>query len=199
MPRLQLRYSLILLASTWAPLRAQDPAKQATVDPQYAKVTNERAEKIVAQLGIENREDSLRVRDLIAGWYRTLSALHDARDRKTLAADKAAEQQLAAHRRFIAQLETELTHEQVEQVKDGLTYGVVPLTYGVYLQMFPELTEADKREIKAQLLEAREFALDGGSSDEKHAWFGKYKGRINNYLSQAGYDLKAAEQNLRNR
>ena len=25
---------------------------------------------------------------------------------------------------------------------------------------------------------------------KKHAWFGKYKGRINNYLSAAGYDLK---------
>ncbi len=33
------------------------------------------------------------------------------------------------------------------------------------------------------LWEAREHAIDGGSSEEKHAWFGKYKGRIiNNYL-----------------
>ncbi|MNR53744.1 hypothetical protein D3C85_1738080 [compost metagenome] len=31
--------------------------------------------------------------------------------------------------------------------------------------------------------------MDGGSSKEKHAWFGKYKGRINNYLSKEGYDL----------
>ncbi|HNZ81766.1 MAG TPA: DUF3826 domain-containing protein, partial [Bacteroidales bacterium] len=23
----------------------------------------------------------------------------------------------------------------------------------------------------------------------KHAWFGKYKGRINNYLSKRGYNL----------
>jgi hypothetical protein len=32
--------------------------------------------------------------------------------------------------------------------------------------------------------------MDAGSSDEKHKWFGKYKGRINNYLSSRGYDLK---------
>jgi hypothetical protein len=32
--------------------------------------------------------------------------------------------------------------------------------------------------------------MDAGSSDEKHKWFGKYKGRINNYLSAAGYDMK---------
>jgi hypothetical protein len=40
------------------------------------------------------------------------------------------------------------------------------------------------------LVEARELAMDEGSSDAKHAVFGKYKGRINNYLSAAGYDMK---------
>ena len=40
------------------------------------------------------------------------------------------------------------------------------------------------------LVEAREHAMDAESSEKKHGWFGKYKGRINNYLSAAGYDLK---------
>ena len=31
---------------------------------------------------------------------------------------------------------------------------------------------------------------------EKHGWFGKYKGRINNYLSKAGYDMKKAERDM---
>jgi hypothetical protein len=85
----------------------------------------------------------------------------------------------------------------VDQVKDGLTYGVLPLTYGVYLKMYPDLTEEQKVQIKTWLVEARELAMDGGSAQEKHAVFGKYKGRINNYLSRAGYDAKAAERNLR--
>ena len=38
--------------------------------------------------------------------------------------------------------------------------------------------------------------MDAGSSDEKHAWFGKYKGKINNYLAAAGYNMKQAEKNL---
>ena len=38
--------------------------------------------------------------------------------------------------------------------------------------------------------------MDAGTSEEKHAIFGKYKGRINNYLSKAGYDMKQAEKNL---
>lgn len=180
----------VLLAYGMALTRAEEP----TVDPQYLQVTNQRADKIVATLEIADAAESLQVRDLVAGWYRTLSKIHDARDAKSLTTEQAAEQQLAAHRRFIAQLETRLTHEQVDKVKDGLTYGVAPLTYRTYQELLPQLTDEQKREILANLLEAREFALDAGSSDEKHAWFGKYKGRINNYLSKAGYDLKQAER-----
>jgi len=32
--------------------------------------------------------------------------------------------------------------------------------------------------------------MDAESSDKKHAWFGKYKGRINNYLSNEGINMK---------
>jgi hypothetical protein len=39
------------------------------------------------------------------------------------------------------------------------------------------------------LVQAREEAMDDGSSDEKHATFGRYKGKINNYLSKEGYDV----------
>lgn len=187
--------SLVFCTCLVATLQAQEPV----IDAEYVRVTNDRADKIVATLDIEDDADSVHVRDLIARWYRTVSRIDDQLAASVLSPEKAAEGQLAAHRRFVAQLESQLAPEQVEKVKDGLTYGVVPLTYGVYVKMIPELTDEQKREIKAQLLEAREFALDAGSSDEKHAWFGKYKGRINNYLSKAGYDLKAAEKNLRNR
>ena len=43
-------------------------------------------------------------------------------------------------------------------------------------------------------MESREHAMGAGTSQEKHAWFGKYKGKMNNYLSGRGYDLKQAEQ-----
>ena len=104
---------------------------------------------------------------------------------------------VALHRRFVARLAVELAPDQVGRVKDGLTYGVVPITYAAYRKLLPDLTDEQAREVLANLLEAREYAMDAGSSEEKHAWFGKYKGRINNYLSRAGYDLKAAEQAAR--
>ena len=49
--------------------------------------------------------------------------------------------------------------------------------------------EEEKAKIMAWLVEAREFAMDAENSNKKHAAFGKYKGRINNYLSKRGYDL----------
>jgi hypothetical protein len=60
--------------------------------------------------------------------------------------------------------------------------------------MLPDLTEEQISQIETWLLEAREIAMDQGSSDAKHAVFGKYKGRINNYLSGEGYDLNKASK-----
>ncbi len=179
-----------------------------TAEPteEYVRVTNERAAKIVAPLKITDAEQAQRVTDVIAQQYRDLSAIHDARDAALKADPKPTEVHATAlraeadakiiglHRRFVARLGVDLTPEQVDAVKDGLTYGVVRVTYARYLELLPDLTTDQRREILANLLEAREYAMDAGSSDEKHAWFGKYKGRINNFLSKAGYDLKAAEK-----
>ena len=81
--------------------------------------------------------------------------------------------------------------EQVEQVIDGMTYGVVQVTYQSHLDMIPSLTEEEKLQLMAWLKEARELAVDAENSNKKHGVFGKYKGRYNNYLTRRGYDLKA--------
>ena len=68
--------------------------------------------------------------------------------------------------------------------------GVVQVTYQAHIDMIPTLTAEEKQQIMLWLKEARELALDAESSKKKHEVFGKYKGRINNYLTQRGYDLK---------
>jgi len=170
------------VASAIPTTHAEDPAAK------HLKVLTERAAKIVATLQLGDAEQGARVRDLIAQQYLALGNLHDAGNSEPTELD-------ALHRRFLARLGAELTPEQVDAVKDGMTYGVVSITLNAYQELLPQLTAEQRREIHAQLLEAREYAMDAGSSDAKHAMFGKYKGRINNYLSQAGYDLKQAEQN----
>lgn len=180
----------------------------------YTRTINERADKIVAPLALDDADKATRVRDLVVAQYRGLREIHDARDAKLAQAPQGAGDNAVAeawkslarkeadlkvfplHRAFIARLEAELTPEQVNQVKDGMTYGVVPLTFKRYNELLPNLTVEQRATVLANLLEAREYAMDGGSSDEKHAWFGKYKGRINNFLSAAGYNMKQAEQDL---
>lgn len=203
---------LATLIGATAAARAQPPVDAPGEDPEaaYTRVIHQRADRIVAQLGIDDAAQATRVRDLIAAQYRNLREIHDARDAQLAAVkqdtrgagrirEAANLQQFALHRTFLAQLATELTAAQIDQVKDGLTYGVLPATYHQYLELLPDLTPELKKRIRAHLIEAREYAMDAGSSEEKHGWFRKYKGRINNNLSAAGYDLKQAEQQWRKR
>lgn len=180
---------------------------QSGVDPEYVKVTNERAQKIVDDLKLKSKEDQLAVRDIIAEQYRSLSKIQEARDAKIAeikknTTDKAKQEKateklknstdkkiLSLHKAYLNKLSKKLTNSQIVQVKDGMTYGVLPITVLGYNDMLPNLTDVQKKYIYDALVEAREHAMDGGTSKEKHAWFGKYKGRINNYLSKEGYDL----------
>jgi hypothetical protein len=94
------------------------------------------------------------------------------------------------HQSFIAQLTPLVSEKQLELIKDGITYRIFPITYAAYLDMIPTLQENQKSKIFEWLKDARELAMDGESSEKKHAIFGKFKGRINNYLSSEGYNLK---------
>ena len=197
-------------------LEAQPAATAEDPQAAYRKVTQERAAKIVATLDIADTNRADRVRDVIAQQYQDLSRLHEARDARIAEIEKQSGEDKAAaeaavqaaraesgakadqlHAAYLAKLNAELTPEQVDKVKDGMTYGVAPLTYGVYLKMYPTMTDAQKKQVLAWLHEAREIAMDAGDSRGKHAVFGKYKGRINNYLVKEGYDLKQGERNLK--
>jgi len=163
-------------------------------DTAYTRVITERAGKIVATLGITDSSAFLRVRDIVANQYRDLNTIYNERDSANTG--KKVDQ---LHGQYLARLASILTPQQIDQVKDGMTYGVLPLTYRAYQEELPTLTEPQKARILADLTEAREHAMDGGSSKEKHAWFGKYKGRINNYLSSQGYDMKKAGEEWQRR
>ncbi len=180
---------------------------QDKIDPEYVKVTNERAQKIVDDLKLKSQDDQLAVRDIIAEQYRSLNKIQDARDAKIAEAkksitDKDKQQKetdklkedadkkiMSLHKSYLKKLSKKLNSSQIVQVKDGMTYGVLPITVIGYNDMLPNLTQEQQKYIYDALVEAREHAMDGGSSKEKHGWFGKYKGRINNYLSKQGYDL----------
>jgi hypothetical protein len=160
----------------------------------YTKVLTERAQKIVNTLNIDSAA-CRRVTDILVKQYKSLGIVHDSLD-----AGMEADQKLYhLHCEFLGNLASELTPEQVIKVKDGMTYGVVKVTYDSYCDMIPSLKEDEKRQLTAWLVEAREHAMDASSSGKKHEWFGKYKGRFNNYLSKRGYDIQQERKNWEER
>ncbi|MDU1906494.1 MAG: DUF3826 domain-containing protein [Dysgonomonas sp.] len=177
-------------------------------DAEYTKVLTGRADKIVKTLGIDNAEKYNRVTETLVNQYKALGEINDSFDNNVKAAkekikdktklDEATQtlynekmaQLYNAQCAFLGSLSADLTNEQIDQVKDGMTYGVLMVTYKSYCDMVPSLKENEKRQIYAWLVEAREHATSASSSKDKHGWFGKYKGRINNYLSKQGYDIQ---------
>lgn len=193
------------------PARAQQTAaeKQAA----YQKVVFDRSAKIVAKLGLSDSAKALKVTKIIAKQYSDLNDIYADRDTQKVIIKKEAgdnKEQASAklkelddkvnakidklHPKYLASLaKAGLTPAQIDQVKDGMTYDVLHVTYTAYTNEVSELTDVQKKQIMDWLIEAREHAIDAESSNAKHAWFGKYKGRINNYLSKEGYDMKKEE------
>lgn len=197
--------SLLLLG--WMSAGAVDLNKENR-EPEYVNSIVKRSQKIVDKLGLTDAKAEEDVCNIIANRYFELNDIYEVRDAKVkkvkesgLTGDaknealKAAENEKDAalyrsHFAFPANLSLYLDEKQIEAVKDGMTYGVVKVTYDSHLDMIPSLKEDEKAQIYAWLVEARELAMDAENSNKKHAMFGKYKGRINNYLAKRGYDLK---------
>ena len=199
---------VLLAAMTFSlNLQAQKEASKEFPNQEYWEVVSERAAKIVDSMNLNDVAKEKRVQDLIAAQYYRLNGIHDETDAKIKELKESSlpkekkEKEIAKlndkrqkglaklHQSYLKVLAKELTPAQIDEVKNGMTYSVLVHTYDGYQDMLPNLTEEQKKFILDALTEAREKAMDAGSSKDKHAWFGKYKGRINNYLSQQGYDL----------
>jgi nucleotide-binding universal stress UspA family protein len=159
-------------------------------DKAYIATVTKRSDKILAGLQIADSAKYKQVKEIMVQQYVDLSDLEKDKN-----GEHAAQKRADLHKQFMAKLSAQLTPAQVEKIKDGMTYGVLPITYKAYTDMIPTLKEDEKAQIMSWLTEARELAMDGGSSEEKHKVFGKYKGRINNYLSSRGYDIQQERKN----
>jgi len=163
-------------------------------EAKYTKAIEGRTADILKILNLSDTNKITRVHDIIIAQYRALNAWHDANDPKLKAAksDTNAVAQIhvslqAIHDQFLAKLAENLTPEQVDAVRDKMTYGKVQFTFKGYMVEYPNLPEAQQQKVLELLKEARELAMDGGSAEEKSAIFNKYKGKINNYLSKEGF------------
>lgn len=174
-------------------------------DKDYVNTIIGRAQKVTDALGITGTEKGNEVLNIVANRYFELNDIYAERDsinKTTATLEGSAKKQVKAlaesqkdsrlyrsHFAFDANLSLFLDAAGIETVKDVMTYNVVKVTYDAQCDMIPTLKEDEKAQILAWLKEAREFAIDAESSKKKHEAFGKYKGRINNYLSKRGYNL----------
>ena len=174
-------------------------------DQDYVNTILGRAKKVTDALNISGTDKGTQVMNIVANRYFELNDIYEERDSLKEVASKLtgdAKKQAQAfaeaqkdsklyrsHFAFDANLSLLLDAAGIETVKDVMTYNVVKVTYDAQCDMIPTLKEEEKAQILAWLKEAREFAIDAESSKKKHEAFGKYKGRINNYLSKRGYDL----------
>jgi hypothetical protein len=205
----------LLISTTFLAALGFAAASPAQDTDAYTQTIKKRTQDILSVLNLTDSAKVVSVHDAIMAQYRGLKDWHDANDAKLrsltkrLGQAKSEDAQSAQteitqiksslktlHDQFLARLSKDLTSEQLERVKDKMTYNIVHVTYRAYGQMLPELPDAQKARILAMLKEAREEAMDGGSAEEKHAVFGRYKGRINNYLAAERYDLKKASKEL---
>lgn len=178
-------------------------------DAKYVETIKGRSQKIVDKLVVCNAEDAVNVHNIIANRYFQLNDIYEKRDanlkmlkeagtnltdeqkksERQHIADTADAELYRTHSAYLASLNLFLNNKQIDKVKDEMTYNVLMVTYTATLDMIPSLKEEEKKRIYTWLWEAREYAMNGENSSKKHEIFGKYKGRINNYLSQRGYNL----------
>jgi hypothetical protein len=199
--------------------------------PDAAATAAASIEKQVKQLSeplqLTDAAKAAKVHDILFAHYQTLRAWHatndaqikeawggfnKARSAKNVADANAALDKISGfyasfqpeHKKFLADLGTLLTPEQVEAIKDKWTINKVEVTYKVYLQIFPTLTDAQKAVVLQDLKDAREEAIDcdrkslgSKSFDEISSFFKKYKIKIeDDYLTSQGYTPQQARKDF---
>lgn len=177
----------------------------------YTEAIEKRTSDILAVLELKDAAKVTAVHDAIMAQYRALKDWQKENQAKLKELNHAKGDEAKAeinsimatrknlHDKFFSKLDESLSPGQVEKVKDKLTYNKVKVTYDSYCEIINNLTDEEKGKVLELLKEARELAVDGTSAEEKTAIFQKYKGRINNYLSKQGHDVKQAYKDFGDR
>ena len=209
-----LRFALIILLSAGSfSLRAQTNgagAKSGIVDQH---TIDKHSKPVLAALNLSDASKEAKVRGILGEQIEALYAWHAKNDAQIKALwnefNKARGKQDEAgadaalekiddvyasfkpqHEKFLSELSSVLTPEQVETVKDAMTINKVKVTFNAYGEIFHGLTGEQKAFILKNLKAAREEAMDANGTKEESAFFKKYKIKIEAYLTAQGYDVK---------
>ena len=136
--------------------------KSEGLDAQYVETIKGRSQKIVDGLKLDDAQKAENVRNIIANRYFLLNQIHEKYDKTQ---QDACQAELYKHHfELQSALALYLTDEQIDAVKDGMTYGRLQRDYKAQLEMIPSLTDEEKAQVLIWLKEAREYAMDAADS-----------------------------------
>lgn len=201
----------ILVGSFCLPVQAADEFITSAVKPEelearYTAAIEQRASDILDVLDLDDASTAAKVHRIVVNQYRALRARDAVIDSYFNAqeegdsADTSKRAEMVRplskhlHEIYLTTLSNYLTPEQLEVVKDRMTYDRVPAIHDDYCALLPDLKDGDKDRILELLKAAREKAMDGGSRDEKFSIFQQCQQEIDQYLSTNGYDVAAARK-----
>ncbi|MBZ4188047.1 DUF3826 domain-containing protein [Niabella beijingensis] len=101
----------------------------------------------------------------------------------------------AIHTALMQVLNAELNSEQVAFILDQYTIGKVAFTLKGYEAIVPDLTEKERAEIRKNLEQAREQAIDYKNMKEISAIFEIYKTKCEQYLNNNGRNWRQLFKN----
>ena len=200
-------------------VRAQTNTADAAADKEKATIEKHIKPELAA-LKLADADKTAKVHDILAARYTALKTWHadndaqiktlwgdfdKARSAKNVADAKAALDKIAGayaairpqHEKFVSDLATLLTPEQVEAVKEAHSINKVKVTYNTYLEIFPNLTEEQKAVVLKDMKAASEESLDCVDVKEMSTFFKKYKIKIEDeYFVTQGIDAQQARKDF---
>jgi hypothetical protein len=189
---------------------ATQSAPAATpVDPAGAqKRIADKATRLISALKIEDADKTARVQGMLVEWLVTLSDWHRVNDpalkdlwsqwnqaRSVVPKDEFPAEVIAhridavyaslkpAYQAFVVKLSAELTPEQINALKERWSRSPgMKRTYNGYLEIVPDLTEAQKKVIYDRMYLAREDAMLTDADKEIINIFKRHKVKVEAYV-----------------
>ncbi len=197
-------FCLVLTLAAALSLAAAD----APADAAAQKRAEGKAARMVDALKVTDAAKAERAKALAAGWLGTVRAWHQLHDaqlndlwsqwnkaRAVVPKDEFPAEVIAtriddlyaslrpAYAEFITALSAELTPEQVDAFKEAWSRSPgMKRTYNAFLEIVPDLTDADKKVISDRLQRAREDAMLTDADKEIVTIYKRHKVKVEAYV-----------------
>ncbi len=203
MPRFFFAVLSTLCLSTFVHAEVSAPGAAAHATSDFERRIAGRAANQVKRLQLSDDERAGKARAVVTRFYRDLNAAQEQRDqqlqgiapgdlaqlhRAQFEADKRIQ---TVYGELIGGLAAIVDEKQIEALKDGMTFDMVPLSFATYQRLFPDMNARQKTQVYDWLVDAREIAIVAGSAETKLDVFRVNKMRMHAYLAAQGFDVDA--------